>query len=167
MLLTDIIEDYNLSQTEVFAKLHDLKETDYSAYIALIYQNEFGELNVFDDGVNSFLSLFKSKESKNESDTVSQEFVAVLDALKSEISISNKRYNLLFEDYLKLSKQLQFANDQLLNLVTTQQTLIKEQIKAVETRDPRNLAKRLVQLDDEELENKLRKQDDEDELYLF
>lgn len=160
MLLADFIQKYNLNETEVYTQLHEIKNNNIDQYMNFVSQNEFNELCLTDEAERYLVDILVQSKIKHNIDTED-----VIEIFKLELDKSEKRYNALFEEYLNLSKQLQLSNQKLMAITENQQKILVEQIKAVEARDPRHLAKMITELEDQEIERKLRKEEEEEEFF--
>lgn len=162
VLLSDFIRQNNLQETKVYTYLQGLKQNNFESYSNLIKQNEFSELLIdISQADDLLLALKKDDEYLNDKES------EMINYFKEALSETEERYMRLFDAYLKLSQQLQIANEKLIQLTSNQQELIKEQIEAVSKRDPRSLAQKLLELEEKEIDERLDLEDEEENFYRF
>ena len=154
LLLSDIVNIYQLDETKVYTKLQQLKQEQSDLYLKYISQNAFNELQVDISLIDEFIHLFEENHDEVES--------SMVNFLQTELEKSEARYNRLLADYVQLTKQMQSINQQLLIVTTQQQELIKDQIAAVVARDPRHLARKITQLEEREIEMRLEREEREE-----
>lgn len=154
----------NIPRTTVYTRLNHLKKHQPDAYDKVVFQDETNMLKIHGEYVEELKQFIATNqydryiqqihesgpivESHTELTTDVDKDLA-LKQLNDALKRSEARYNRLFEDYIQLSEKFQEANDRLMNITEMQQSLIQEQVKAIEARDPRRLAERLQQMDTE------------------
>lgn len=132
----------DIPRTTVYTRLNNIKKRDGDTYDYFVFQenqtlkiyaDRVDELKQFmtTDDYDQFMQQLKETKVASPSDEGqnTQPLMQVIQQLSDELKHSEERYNRLFDDYLRLSANLQEVNERLMHLTESQQAVIEEQAR--------------------------------------
>lgn len=132
----------NIPRTTVYTRLNNIKKRDQETYDYFVFQEDqtlkiyaehVDELKHFmtTEDYDQFMHQLKEVKEvpENRESTREETLLGLIQQLSDELKRSEERYNRLFDDYLRLSENLQSVNERLLQLADSQQEVIVEQTR--------------------------------------